>query len=303
MGPSAGRTVERLRGKHPDASPAELRAMVVRRGRRAVSAEGAFVGGPFIVLVPVAFCGALLLQVRTVLELAGLEGRDTTDPERAAELLVLQGVYADTAAARAALAAHPPPSPPAPSPPAPTEPAPSAPTPTKPALSRPAPEDGTRRRPGRIAAMRDLTLRMARLLGIVTPPEDGPGLLVRIGQWALVGLVFLVGLVAPLVWLPYMALSYDRATTRLMDRTTVHYVGSRNELAARGSRIRPGMLLAGLRALVSILVPAAGVAVVVVADLRIVGDKWPVIGILLLVAPVVVGGLWLWRRHASTRSP
>ncbi|MEU2434314.1 hypothetical protein ABZ611_33350 [Streptomyces sp. NPDC007861] len=32
--------------------------------------QGAFVGGPFLVLIRVAFCAALLSQARTVLELA-----------------------------------------------------------------------------------------------------------------------------------------------------------------------------------------------------------------------------------------
>jgi hypothetical protein len=125
-----------------------------------------------------------------VLELAGVEGLDTTDPERAAELLVLQGVYEDTEAAQAGLRARP----------------------------APAPAEGTPRRSGRIATLRDLTLRMARLLGIVTPADDTRRAL--LGQWSLTGLVFLTGLVAPLVWLPYMAVSYHRATTRLTDRAT-----------------------------------------------------------------------------------
>ncbi|MFI1653513.1 hypothetical protein ACH4ZU_01060 [Streptomyces sp. NPDC020472] len=219
-------------------------------------------GGPFLLLIPVAFCGALLSQARIVLELAATEGLDTTDPDRAAELLVLQGVYADTAAARAAL-------------------------------------DGPRSqsRRGRVAALRDLVLRMAWLLGLLTPSDEKVGLWTRIGQWVLVGCVFLVGLVAPLVWLPYMALSYNRATNRLIDRATVFYVGSRDLRTPRGVRVDPTMAAAGLRALGSMLLPAVTLFLVIVTDTRIAGGRWPVAGIVLTTSCLVTGGWWVWRRR------
>ncbi|MET9378527.1 hypothetical protein ABZX98_31075 [Streptomyces sp. NPDC002992] len=43
-----------------------------------------------------------------MLELAGIESRDTTDPERATELLVLQGVYEDTRPGPVCASAPPP---------------------------------------------------------------------------------------------------------------------------------------------------------------------------------------------------
>ncbi|MFE6358533.1 hypothetical protein ACFVP3_00745 [Streptomyces sp. NPDC057806] len=104
MGPAVPETVDQLRQDHPDATAEELRQVVVTRGRRAVVAEGSFVGGPFVVLIPVAFCAALLRQARTVLELAALDGRDPTERARAGELLVLQGVYEDMGHAQDALA-------------------------------------------------------------------------------------------------------------------------------------------------------------------------------------------------------
>ncbi|MFF9017078.1 hypothetical protein ACF09C_29445 [Streptomyces sp. NPDC014870] len=273
MGPSAGRSVERLRAERPDATPEELRALVTERGRRAVTAEGAFVGGPFMVLIPVAFCGALLLQARTILVLAGLDGRDTTAPERAAELLVLQGVYADPEAALTGL------------------------------LARAEPTDTTdedRPRPGRLAALWTLVLRMARLLGIVTPDDGGRGRVARIGSWVLLIAVFLTGLVAPLVWLPYMAVSYHRATTVLLDRATVFYFGVRDQRAPRTGRLQPDMVVAGLRALMSILVPVVGVTLIVFTDLRLSGARWPLLALLLVATPLIVGGLWL-RHHRSSR--
>ncbi|MFC8277719.1 hypothetical protein ACFUJR_35340 [Streptomyces sp. NPDC057271] len=272
MGPPAGRAVERLRRDHPDAAPAELRALVAARGRRAVTAEGAFVGGPFMLLIPVAFCGALLLQARAILVLAGLDGRDTTDPERAAELLVLQGVYADTTAAAAGLRA------------------------------RPAPADDTRPRPDRIVALWRLTLRMARLLGIVTTDDDGQGRLARLGQWALLIAVFLTGLVAPLVWLPYMGVSYHKATTRLIHRAVVFYCGTPDPPPPRTRRLQPEMVMASLRALASIVLPLVMVILVLFTDQELGGGRWPLLALVLVVTPLVVGGVWVWRHLSAHRS-
>ncbi|MEE1820480.1 hypothetical protein PUR59_36385 [Streptomyces sp. SP18ES09] len=273
LGPGAGPAVDRLRAARPDAGPATLRALVVSRGRRRVVVEGAFVGGPFLVLIPLAFCGALLSQARTVLELAATEGRDPADPERAAELLVLQGVYEDTASARAALE-------------------------TRPAAPRARPARG------RTAGLRDLILRMARLLGLLTPSgEQKSGRLARIGPWALVACVFLVGLVAPLVWLPYMAVSYNRATTRMMDRAVVFYVGSRDLRASRRVRVDPSTVAAGLRATGSLLLPLGGLLVVAATDTRIAGGQWPVAGIVLVSSCLLTGGWWLWRRHRRSAEP
>ncbi|MFF3842761.1 hypothetical protein [Streptomyces sp. NPDC001930] len=265
VGPGAGPSVTRLREAHPEADTAALRALVVARGRRSVTAEGAFVGGPFLLLIPLAFCGALLTQVRTVFEIAALEGRESTDPQRAAELLVLQGVYGDTATARAAL---------------------------DPAGTRPGSGGGR----GRMAAFRDLIARMARLLGLVTP-DDGAGRWVRVGRWALLGAVFLVGLVAPLVWLPYMAVGYYRGTTRLTDRATVFYVGSPAPRSSRGVRLDPVMARAGLRAAGSLLLPSVALLLVIVTDIRIAGGRWPVVGIVLTASCLFSGGWWLWRHY------
>jgi len=265
LGETARRTVAAL----PEGGgPEEARAQVIRRGHRAVTAEGAFVGGPFLLLIPVAFCAALLRQARIVLELAALDGRDPTDKERACELLVVQGVYGDEATARAALTAY-----------------------------RPRPPG---RRP-RLASLWDITWRMARLLGLLTPSGSAERTrwTVQAGRWLLVGAVFLTGLVAPLVWLPYMAVSYDRATTRLTDRAVRHYFADVPVPARR--RLEPGTLASTGRALLSLLVPIAMVVTVIATDLRIAGSNWPVLGIAVTATSLVVGAVWLWRWSARRR--
>jgi len=102
FGPRADRAVEKLRGSAT--SRDELEKLVIQRQTRVAMTEGAFVGGPFIVLLPVAFCAALLAQAQMALELAALAGYAPDDEMRAADLLVIQGAYASTAEASAALA-------------------------------------------------------------------------------------------------------------------------------------------------------------------------------------------------------
>ncbi|WAZ19184.1 hypothetical protein STRCI_000218 [Streptomyces cinnabarinus] len=276
VGPAVPGAVERLRQGHPDATEAELRALVVARGRRAVVAEGAFVGGPFIVVIPVAFCTALLRQARTVLELAALDGRDPTAGIRAAELLVLQGVYEDTRQAQDALARAP----------------------------RVA-EAPVRWR--RWWALWGVTLRMAHVLGVLAPGDGGEEAggrlrrgVVQAWRWLLLAVVFLVGLVAPLVWLPYMAVNYRRSDARLAQRVLAYYFGATAPAPTQRHRIsrpQPEALAAALRALLSLLVPLALTVVTLLAGLRIAGSHWPVLGIALATASAVVGGHWYWRRH------
>ena len=52
FGHRASSAVDRLRGSHPDADQAELNRLVIERQTRISMTEGAFVGGPFIVLDP-----------------------------------------------------------------------------------------------------------------------------------------------------------------------------------------------------------------------------------------------------------
>jgi hypothetical protein len=104
FGPRAGSAVSKLRDSHPGADSGELEAAVIQHQTRVSMTEGAFLGGPFIVLLPVAFCAAMLAQAQMALELAALAGYAPDDEMRAADLLVIQGAYPSTTEASAALA-------------------------------------------------------------------------------------------------------------------------------------------------------------------------------------------------------
>src|SRR5207247_1847292 len=58
FGPRASSSVAKLRDAHPDAGSGELEAAVIEHQTRVAMTEGAFVGGPFVLLIPVAFCAA-----------------------------------------------------------------------------------------------------------------------------------------------------------------------------------------------------------------------------------------------------
>ncbi|MDR3033722.1 MAG: hypothetical protein LBV78_11565 [Kitasatospora sp.] len=182
-------------------SVAERRTAVITHGIRLTLVEGCVVGGPLILLVPVAFCAGMLAQARMVLELAALAGADGDRTERSAELLVLQGVYPTVPDARAALAA--------------TAEADAA---TEAATEGEA-ENGPSPRPSRL----DMIRRMVYLLGLVAIGEDHRGPVRRIAGWVGTGLLVVVGLAFPVVWIPVMGRANVRATTALARRATAFY--------------------------------------------------------------------------------
>ncbi|MFJ7154231.1 hypothetical protein ACIQUQ_04770 [Streptomyces sp. NPDC101118] len=284
LGTAAARTVAKVRADHPDARPEELRGMVANRGRRIVVTEGSFVGGPFIVVIPFAFCAALLAQLRMCLELGALAGRPATSPDRTAELLVIQGVYPDIPTAGEALEKL------------------AARTDRDGDL---APPPGPR--PSRVAALWSLVKRMAYLLGLLGPEEDTSRLIVKIGRWALVGLVFLVGLVAPLVWIPYLGWSYHRSTGELAARTVAFYGAATPAEAAEAvaevhpAAADPGMIAAALRTLSSLLVPVGAVILVFVAAVD--DSRWPLAAVTVTVLSLAVGAIWYLRHRMRHRRP
>lgn len=102
---------EGVRKRYPDATNRELAEVVKKRHVLLARSEGAAAGVPasFAPLVGAAAAilpdvGALAwIQSRMVVHIAAVYGHDTNDREMAAELLVLQGIYTTTEAARVAL--------------------------------------------------------------------------------------------------------------------------------------------------------------------------------------------------------
>ncbi|MEE1786334.1 hypothetical protein PUR71_26025 [Streptomyces sp. SP17BM10] len=268
LGQRAAASVARAREEHPEAGDAELSAMVIARGRRISQSEGAFVGGPFTVLVPFAFCTALLTQSRMMLELAAVTGREPTEGARAAELLVIQGVYGDERQAAAALEAA--------------------------AAARPdAP-------PGRIAALLRVVKRMAHLLGVVTTEQRPVSTASRVGRWILLVGVLLIGLVAPLVWLPFLGYSYHRAGQELGERAWAYYRGeatARPSQPTRPVRAGPAQVAAALRTLLTLLLPIGAVLLVAATDATLAGSQYPLLAIVLVTLSTGVGTIWYLRRR------
>lgn len=278
LGASAADAAARRRAAAPDTPATVLNRDTVVRGVRTTIAEGSFVGGPFVVLIPVAFCAALLAQAHMVLEIAALHGRDTRTETRAADLLVLQGAYGDHREAAEAVAAI-----------------------------RERPHTGDRRLPRGtwLAAV----MRMAAVLGITTPDGTAVSRMRRAIGWLYLGVLVTVGFVLPFVWIPAMAWSYRRATGKLGRRAVRYYaqtphpdapaVGSvPARIAGRqAGHVNPLGLVTVLRTLAAVVLPLAAAALVVQADFRIGDSNLAAAGVTLVVAGqlAAVGWYLVWR--------
>jgi hypothetical protein len=110
-GEQAREYASQVRREHPAATSQQLAKLVKSRHALLARMEGAAAGvptsvapGPGTALAVLPDLGALAwLQSRMVVHIAAVYGHDTTDQEMAAELLVLQGFYNTTDAARVAL--------------------------------------------------------------------------------------------------------------------------------------------------------------------------------------------------------
>ncbi|MEU6285479.1 hypothetical protein [Streptomyces sp. NPDC047028] len=267
--------VARLRADRPGASAEDLGEVVVARGVRRTVIEGSAVGGPFMILVPFAFCAAWLSQARMVFELASLAETGGCPRRRAAELLVLQGAYATAAEAEVRLAAA--------------------------AQSRDTVSQGRFPSGTRLACLR----RLALLLGLIEPERHDQGWLRRAAGWLVTGLLIVAGFMAPLLWIPVMGGSYRRATTRLARRAQAYYRGG----SASGAGVRrlsawqPAGVLILLRTGLSLIVPVAALLVAVRADLRLSGSRFVAAAAAAVVASLVVAtlmGARHWRRRHTS---
>jgi hypothetical protein len=273
FGPRASSAVDKLRDSRSGAGPAELEAAVIEHQTRVSMTEGAFVGGPFIVLIPVAFCAALLAQAQMALELAALAGYAPDDEMRAADLLVIQGAYTSTHDASAALGR----------------------------LTRdPKSREGKRLpRGSRISMVK----RMAYMLGLLGSTDEKPSRVRSFLQMALVGAVFLVGLVLPLVWVPYMAWAFRKSGLQMGRRASAFYADRKSEEAGvtvrRAPTVRIAMSAGFIRMLVLIALPVVVAVIALLFGADIGTGRWVSAGIFL----IVVSGLATigWFGHRSWR--
>jgi hypothetical protein len=232
------------------------------------------------VLIPVAWCAALLAQAQMVFELAAVAGRSPSDELRAADLLVLQGAYASSAEARAAL--------------------------TRVTTELP---EARLPRGSRIALIR----RMAYILGLIGAGER-PSVLRSILGWIFVGIVFVVGFVLPFVWIPYMAVWMRKSTLALGARATTFYASEAAVDAGvtvrQAQTVRAGLAGGFLRMTLLLSVPIA------LAVLALVRGGWVAAGVIAFVVlsfvatSAWIGYRWLrrrraaaWRRHAASAPP
>ena len=271
FGPRAESAVAKLRAREPSADRQELEQLVVQRQMRVAATEGAFVGGPFIVLIPVAFCAALLAQGQMVFELAAVAGRDPTGELRAAELLVLLGAYPSREEAAAALAKVP-------------------------------RDTGGREGPRLPAGTRiDAVKRLAYLVELLGPPDQRRSTFRETIGWIGIGFLFLIGLALPLVWVPYMAFSMHRSTQRVAVRARRLYApGGTAEAAVAlpdAGFIAGGGLIAFARMALMVVFPIVLALVSLLAGFSFGGDHWVTAALVMLVFSALATLGWLGYRR------
>jgi hypothetical protein len=279
FGHRAERDLEKRRASNPDASDAELTAGVVTRGVRTTVTEGAVMGGPITLLVPVAFVAAALAQAQMVLEIAGINGASPTDRLRAADLLVIQTAYRSTEEADDALAAV---------------------------------KTDTHDRGGkRFRRLRlDMVKRMAFLLGVIEPSGGKKrSRLLQFLLWGGIALFVVVAFLLPLLWIPAMAAMFQKGTRRLASRANDFYLHPRTgseEVEVRAGeaiRIRPVRFVFYLRTLLVALLPLIAALALLLAGIRLIRDHWASAGIVLISVSALSTVGWLayraWRRRRS----
>jgi hypothetical protein len=269
FGPRAVAAVDARERAHPTATRDDQVAMAISSGTRRTVVEGSFLGGPFIVLIPLAFCIAALTQGQMMMELGALAGNESTGTAQAADLLVILGAYPTVEDASAALAT--------------VKPVPTS-------------EGDKLPRGTRIAMVR----RMAYLLGLFTVGDERSSFRQVVG-WIGVMLTFVVGLVLPWVWIPVMGYFYYQSTHRLARVASRYYgVAPPGQAKAEGDerRLLPAGVLIIARTLVATILPILGFLFVFLTGAKFLGGRWATAGIVFVVAGMIAAGVWyLYRRH------
>ena len=280
FGRRAAAAVETLRAAHPDTEARQLEALAIEHQTRVSMTEGAFVGGPFIFLIPVAFCAALLAQAQMALELAAINGYAPNDQMRAADLLVIQGAYSSTDEASAALAK---------------------------VTRDPRRHEGKKLPRGSRWGM---VKRMAYILGLLgASGTQKPSRLRSLFQYALLGTVFLVGLVLPLVWVPYMAWAFRKSGLQMGTRASEFYGQRRTAETGVTVTAAPSVqvaMSAGLARMALLLMLPVVVGLIAFFTGTDIGSGKLFSAVILLIAASALATLgWFayrkWRRHHQSK--
>ena len=265
FGPRASAAVEKLSSSHPGADQGELDRIVIERQTRISMTEGAFVGGPFIVLIPVAFCAALLAQAQMALELAALAGYAPSDQMRAADLLVLQGAYASRR--RRAWPWR--------------------------RLRGTQASRGKEAPPG---SRMNMVKRMAYMLGVIESSEQKRSRLRSALQIAMSRRgAHRIGASAHLG--PGHGLAFRKSGIQIGERATEFYSQSRTSEAGvtvrKAERVRIGMAAGLLRMALLILLPIVVAVVALLTGVEIGGGEWVSAGILLIAVSALATLAWV----------
>ncbi len=204
---------------HEPLSEAERHALARQQATataKIARVDGAIAGTPFFIALVPAYIAYLWQEVRMMLRVAALYGRDPTDPRVAAELLVLRGVRPNVEEAEAAIAR---------------------------VRSEPLPPPPERRRP--LRTWYRSVKRILVLAGFLPPdtPRDGPPTvrdrLVSLAKLAFTGAIYLATWVFPVSFMIVMSWGCE-SDARKMGRRTLEFYGGTEAVDAAIARADAG---------------------------------------------------------------
>jgi hypothetical protein len=140
--------------------------------------------------------------------------------------------------------------------------------------------------------------RMAYMLGVLGSSDaEKPSRLRLALQITLVGAVVLVGLVLPLVWVPYMALAFRKSGLRMGAQASAFYAERRSEDAGVTVRSAPR---------VGIAMPILVAVIAVLTGADVGSGKWVSARVFLIVVFGLATLAWFgyrWWRLRCLRAP
>src|SRR5262245_29805915 len=156
-----------------------------------------------------------------------------------------------------------------------------------------------------------MIMRMVYILGLLGGSGDEkPSRLRSALQYGLLGAVFLVGLVLPLVWVPYMGWAFRKSGLRMGARASEFYAEGRTAEAGvtvkKAPAVRIEMTAGVVRMVLLIAIPVVVAVIALLTGADIGGGRWVSAGILLIAISALATLAWFayrwWRRRRRLRS-